>query len=1250
MGIRSALGLGGGSGVRLGSAYGEIRLDGSGVQRGVDTATRALRGLDGSFTGISKTINRAFLGATTAVVGALTAITVRGVRMAASLEEQMSNISAVMGTTTEETQALKNEILSLGLDPNLKVTSEEAAEAIEALGRNGMRTQEILDGAAYSVVLLSNATGTSFKNSADIASSAASIFGIEAKNLADAINGITAVTTNSKFTIEDYQLALAQGGGVAAAVGVEFDDFNTAIAAIAPLFHSGSDAGTSFKTMLQRLAAPTDSAKAVMNELGLEFYDAEGNLRSMAEIAGQLNQAFYDTRDVTTEVGGRTAEQNVQLARLRDTYDRTLQSIQDYELGIKGATLSEDARAKKVEDLQTQLAILQGNMEPLLAIQGEMVTTTKALTEEERARYLTAIFGADAVRAATALAQIGEEQFRSLMKVMGQTDAVEMARKRMQNLSGAVEIFQGILDTTVLLIGDKFLPTLTKITNWASTFVGDHADAIVAFFDRWGKAMDTFITEASDGEGALAGLMNALRELGVDERTRIKIYHLVTSIQSLIERVREFADKHGPALEGALKGIGAVLGSTAVIGNIIRVGKVLLGLANPITLIITLAGLLGAAINGNFGGIRDFLQGFEPALIHITEAFYSLFHGDTAGFAEGIRTGLSKAGEQITPVLEGIRDRVVNFLSSAREWFQRIDWLAVGRTIANRFITGMGTLGEKAGTFFATLFTSVTEWINNQDWEKIGRDVVTYIGGGLGFFVAYVATILRGWYEFIRNWADTADWNQIGTNIKTAVWDALSGFGRGAGRVLNGWWQTFSDWVDSVDWRGLGRNIVRSVISSLTEFRSSASSVLAGWWASLSEWFNSIDWVAIGQSLSEKFVTGMGTAGEKLGAFFATLRERATEWISGQDWEQVGRTVVTLIGGGLAFFAAYTVTILSGWYEFIRGWAGAADWLQIAQNILTAVWNALRDFGRGAGGVLSEWWQAFVNWVQGTAWPWIGERIINPIVEKLGTFWDTAVLTVAGWWFSFWEWFQNADWKLLAHNLIFNLVIGLADFWELVSETVGGWFTSLQTWFEDTDWEGLGDKVITGIIAALAGFWVLAYTVVSGWFTSLETWFDSIDWSSLGQKVVDGIVAGITAAWGAAVGAVEGLVDGITEAWNRSTESNSPSRLFKRLAGNLVDGAVIGVDDRVNKMRQAVSRLLEMSVRPSIDLAYTLAAGRKTDMTRAVPMPAAATSGSVVTIDNSQVIYAKTREAMALAMADAKIKRRRNLDKYMGVA
>jgi hypothetical protein len=114
-----------------------------------------------------------------------------------------------------------------------------------------------------------------------------------------AVNGITGTTQFSKFGIEDYSLAIAQAGGVASSVGVSFDDFNATIAAISPLFASGSDAGTSFKTFLQRLIPQSKEAGALMKELGIitadgtnRFFDASGQLKSMSEIAGILNTAF----------------------------------------------------------------------------------------------------------------------------------------------------------------------------------------------------------------------------------------------------------------------------------------------------------------------------------------------------------------------------------------------------------------------------------------------------------------------------------------------------------------------------------------------------------------------------------------------------------------------------------------------------------------------------------------------------------------------------------------------------------------------------------------------------------------------------------------------------------------------------------------------------------------------------------------------------------------------------------------------
>src|SRR5690606_31293352 len=59
----------------------------------------------------------------------------------------------------------------------------------------------------------------------------------------------------------------------------------------------GSDAGTSLKTMLMRLTAPTDKAAAVMADLGVQVYNADGSMRSFQDIVGQLERATAGLTD-----------------------------------------------------------------------------------------------------------------------------------------------------------------------------------------------------------------------------------------------------------------------------------------------------------------------------------------------------------------------------------------------------------------------------------------------------------------------------------------------------------------------------------------------------------------------------------------------------------------------------------------------------------------------------------------------------------------------------------------------------------------------------------------------------------------------------------------------------------------------------------------------------------------------------------------------------------------------------------------
>jgi TP901 family phage tail tape measure protein len=359
----------------------------------------------GGFGALMKT------GFTAAVVGGAAALGGLGLALkssidkAATMEQSLADITAAMGLGAEEAADMGELIRELGLDPKLKVSAEEAADAIMVLGTAGLTTTEILDGAARSTVLLANATGSDFASSAAAASDVMAIFKISAEDMDAAVNGIVATTQASKFTFDDYALALSQGGGVAATVGVEFEDFNATIAAISPLFASGSDAGTSLKTMLTALVPKSNDAEDAMYALGIitedgsnRFFDANGNLKDMAEIAGILN----------TALGG--------------------------------------------------------------------------LSEEQKNQALSTIFGSDAMRAAAALAEYSEVQFKELKATMGKVDAEEAAATRMDTLSGRFEIFNGIIDQTATDIGTAILPELRNLLDILIQLATDNGPAIVEFF------------------------------------------------------------------------------------------------------------------------------------------------------------------------------------------------------------------------------------------------------------------------------------------------------------------------------------------------------------------------------------------------------------------------------------------------------------------------------------------------------------------------------------------------------------------------------------------------------------------------------------------------------------------------------------------------------------------------------------------------------------------------------------------------
>ena len=237
------------------------------------------------------------LGQSFAIAGAAMAAGLAlAVNEFAGFEQTMINAKTVTSGAGDSFDELTELAKDMGRETQF--SAQQAASAIEMLGRNSLTATQILDGALDASLSLAAATGADLSVAADVASDAMLQFGFSAGELKTQINGMTGVVSNSKFDINDYQLALAQAGGVAGKLaGVEFADFNTAIAAMSPLFASGSDAGTAFKTFLITLNGKSAEAKKELSGLGLEFFKSTGEMESMSNIAGQLNASFAGLTD-----------------------------------------------------------------------------------------------------------------------------------------------------------------------------------------------------------------------------------------------------------------------------------------------------------------------------------------------------------------------------------------------------------------------------------------------------------------------------------------------------------------------------------------------------------------------------------------------------------------------------------------------------------------------------------------------------------------------------------------------------------------------------------------------------------------------------------------------------------------------------------------------------------------------------------------------------------------------------------------
>ncbi len=202
------------------------------------------------------------------------------VKSAATLEQELNVFQQVSGATAAQMQQVREQARALGADIRLPaVSSADAAQTMTELAKAGLSVDDVLKG-TKGTLELATAANIDFATSSELAANALNAFqlpGTDATKVADLLAG---AANAAQGDISDFGIGLAQSAAVAHQAGISLSETVTFLTELAKAGIQGSDAGTSLRVALLRLIAPTNQARKIFHELGIELTDANGNVRT----------------------------------------------------------------------------------------------------------------------------------------------------------------------------------------------------------------------------------------------------------------------------------------------------------------------------------------------------------------------------------------------------------------------------------------------------------------------------------------------------------------------------------------------------------------------------------------------------------------------------------------------------------------------------------------------------------------------------------------------------------------------------------------------------------------------------------------------------------------------------------------------------------------------------------------------------------------------------------------------------------
>lgn len=279
-------------------------------------------------------------------------------------DKALSGIRALGGEYAANIEAIGEAAKTAGIE--FGFTATESLQAVEALAKAGVTTADILGGALPGALTLAAAGELSVADAAETASKAMTQFGLAGEDIPHLADLLSAAAATATGDVSDFNQALNQAGLVAAQLNIPIEEAIGTLTAFASAGLLGSDAGTSFRTMLLRLQNPTNESAKLLQQYNIKAFDLQGNFVGIENLAGQLQQ----------RLGGLTQEQrSAALAQIFGSdairaanvlYTQGAEGVAKYTEQVNQSGFAQDVAAEKTNNLRGDLNKMTATYEALV--------------------------------------------------------------------------------------------------------------------------------------------------------------------------------------------------------------------------------------------------------------------------------------------------------------------------------------------------------------------------------------------------------------------------------------------------------------------------------------------------------------------------------------------------------------------------------------------------------------------------------------------------------------------------------------------------------------------------------------------------------------------------------------------------------------------------------------------------------------------------------------------------------------------